>query len=886
MIGKLIQSLRGAIEERKHSLSPQEVAALSRMVDEKAREFIEVRLGVPIHKFTSYDSYLKAGCKKVWASMRAVDLIAATAVSANFKVVDTRSQEGNTQVAMSPKDQEWMRFAKGGFLERPNPYDTWEELIKLTVAHLEFTGNGYWVKDDFDLRGRPTALFPLLPQHVEAVPDRLNKVALYKYRVNGQTLEFKPEDVLHFRYPNPDDIMLGLGAIESGESIYKRFLAKNDLDLQFMSNGSQPSGILTLDDASVTDEEEWDKLKTKYNKEYGGVKNAGRTAFLNGKWSYHKLGLTMQEMEAIESEKWTVEQIFMNHGVPLSIAGVRNASNYACVPAGELVTTKHGPVPIEELSAGDTIYQFDPVEGTIEVPVEAIIEQPDAEVLELRTTNRMLRASDNHPVLCLKRTPGTGRYGKRVEAELEYRRMDEISVGDAIVCLDELPEGKGRIPLDTWHESEAAYALGQYVGDGCGASMTRARIGGFSIATHEDEGYQDVVAEAVHKGFGFAVSKCRTYIRWHSADFAEEMVKAGFSGRSGEKRIPEWVFSMSNELKMQFAAGLIDSDGTVAPRGTIVFSVANELLARDFQHLLMSLGIPTANVLPCHQKTNFGEVTNWRFSCGILAENKRIPLRHPKKLGRLLAAETKGGKKGKGIAYSLHLPESFSLPKGYGLQKVTSIRSLGVMPVFDLATVKNHNFIVSGIVTHNTSKMEEANFRRYKVVPVIDIIVGRINADGFLQAAAPGLKLAYELYGVIDVEQIAKVHLPLVREGVITRNEMRELVGFKRLEDNPHMDQITVPAHSIPIELAGLANLSNEDMLRVYGDIIGGATEDAIDDIDIPDNPGGSNGGGSDGDDDKPNSPNSGPFPPPKKGKASPVRSYPARPRSGKKGRR
>lgn len=425
---------------------------MSRLPDQKGRDFIEYRLGVPIHKFADYNSYVEAGTKKVWATYRACHLISATAVSANYRIIDTTSIDNSITVEPNAKDTDSVAFAKGKFLNRPNPFDTWEELIDMTVFHLELTGNAYWLKDDIDLAGRPSSIFPLLPQHIRLVPSRTDKVALYEYRVNGETLKFTPEKIIHFKYSNPGDLLHGLGSVEGAEELYKNFIAKSELKLKFLENGAQPSGVMTLDDGTVTDDEEWGKLRKKFQTEYAGGKNAGKVAFLNGKWSYHKLGLTMAEMESIEDEKWTVEQIFLNHGVPLSIAGVQGAANYA------------------------------------------------------------------------------------------------------------------------------------------------------------------------------------------------------------------------------------------------------------------------------------------------------------------------------------------------------------------------------------TARMDEMNFRRYKIVPLIDIIVGKINSDGFIQKTNPNFTLTYELYGVIDTEQIAKVHLPLVREGIITRNEMREVLGFRRIE-NPLLDQIMVMNHTIPIEMAGLASLSNEDMLRAYGEIVGGDVE-------------------------------------------------------------
>ena len=53
-----------------------------------------------------------------------------------------------------------------------------------------------------------------------------------------------------------------------------------------------PFGILTKKEV-LEDEGAWKSFRQKFNFDYGGKNNAGKTAFLNGDWSYHKLGLTI-----------------------------------------------------------------------------------------------------------------------------------------------------------------------------------------------------------------------------------------------------------------------------------------------------------------------------------------------------------------------------------------------------------------------------------------------------------------------------------------------------------------------------------------------------------------------------------------------------------------
>jgi HK97 family phage portal protein len=321
--------------------TPAELAYLSRMPSStKERNFIETRLGVPLHRFADYNSYLEVGCKRVWASYRACKLISAVIVSATYKM------------QMGDDDESERVTSSGEFLRKPNPYDSWEELIEMWVFHMELTGSAFWLKDEVDLLGRPLHLYPLLPQYMRIVPDATDKVAKYIYKVNGTEVEFAPEEIIHFRCPHPMSLHWGLGSVESSESLFSGFINRNVLEEKFMENGAQVSGILVRDSETDVDPEQWQALKKKFNLEYAGKRNAGKTAFLNGKWAYHKLGMTMAEMQSMEQEKWGVEQIFLNHGVPLSVAGIQGAANYATAKQDEINFRRYKVVPLIDTLVG------------------------------------------------------------------------------------------------------------------------------------------------------------------------------------------------------------------------------------------------------------------------------------------------------------------------------------------------------------------------------------------------------------------------------------------------------------------------------------------------------------------------------------------------------
>lgn len=275
--------------------------------------------GLPISTFGSYESYLKAVSGQLWASWKALDIVGNAVRSTPYKVVKIGKTDPVTVQGLSQ------------LLLSPNPTMNWGELLYLIAMHVKATGNSYLFKSEATLGGdRPKALIPMNPKRVEIKTDtRTGEVIGYMYtRSDGMRMPFDVEEVIHIRRPNPNSDYYGLGDIEAAEPLFNDAINRDNWATRFWKNGAAPSGLLVCED-NITDEEEWEKAKRKFQREYGGSENSGKTAWLTGKWRYEQIGLTAVDMQDLEKRRLTVEEIFNLHGVPLSIAGVRGAANYA-----------------------------------------------------------------------------------------------------------------------------------------------------------------------------------------------------------------------------------------------------------------------------------------------------------------------------------------------------------------------------------------------------------------------------------------------------------------------------------------------------------------------------------------------------------------------------
>lgn len=308
-------------------------------LDTKAREYIEKRAGIPISMLSDYEGYIETYTGAVWATYRACDLTAATIAQAEFFVRDKVSKKPIIE-------------SKGlsALLEQPNPFDSWEELVYFTGLNLKLTGNAYWLKDG--PVNRPSALYPLLTANMKITPDAKTKIKQYEYSVNGAIVKYKPEEIIHFRKPHPADFVLGIGDVEGASKLMDSYINRGALEEKFLTNGAQPSGVMTRKGEDITDPAQWKAFKDKFNAEYAGRSNAGKIAFINGEWEFLRVGLTQQEMQSMEKERWAIAQIFAAHGVPLSVAGLEAAANYATARVEDMNFRRYTCVSLLKLISG------------------------------------------------------------------------------------------------------------------------------------------------------------------------------------------------------------------------------------------------------------------------------------------------------------------------------------------------------------------------------------------------------------------------------------------------------------------------------------------------------------------------------------------------------
>jgi HK97 family phage portal protein len=190
-------------------------------------------------------------------------------------------------------------------------------LLELTTLYQEVLGSAYWYLA-FNPFGVPAEIWILPSQNVtprrEANSSRL--VDYYEYRVGTQEQRFRPEEIIHFRYPDPRNPYTGglspLRACYEHVALTSDYLAFKQATWE---NAALPSAVISP--AEVIGEEERARLETQWNQKYrkGG---AGKILVAESSMKVDILSHSLGDLAALAEYGKTKEEIANAFHCPLA----------------------------------------------------------------------------------------------------------------------------------------------------------------------------------------------------------------------------------------------------------------------------------------------------------------------------------------------------------------------------------------------------------------------------------------------------------------------------------------------------------------------------------------------------------------------------------------
>ncbi|HPA14898.1 MAG TPA: phage portal protein [Desulfobacterales bacterium] len=208
--------------------------------------------------------------------------------------------------------------------DQPNPIMTSLELRELLMGHLCLRGNSYCLIERD--AGAVVALWPLHPDRVTVEVD--GRELLYIYQSDGKEEKYRMEDILHIRGMSSDG-MIGYSPLALLRDSFGHAKALSAYSANFFKNGASPGGILSTPNALKP--EALANLRKAWAEGHQGKGNHHRVAILDGDLKWQSVGISPEDSQMIESQKFSVVEIARCFRVPLNLIMDYERSTYSNV---------------------------------------------------------------------------------------------------------------------------------------------------------------------------------------------------------------------------------------------------------------------------------------------------------------------------------------------------------------------------------------------------------------------------------------------------------------------------------------------------------------------------------------------------------------------------
>ncbi len=219
-------------------------------------------------------------------------------------------------------------------LDRPNPETTKADAIYIIQSHKKLAGDAFWLK--IRNGGQISALRMLPPDKItlnlmSPTAEQPAAIRSYNYKdvIDGQKINvtYEPQDIIHFKKPNPNNQFRGLGAVEALASTIDLDNLTTETSKKFFLNGAISNFALTTD-AKIT-EEQLARLKAEFTSTYSGVDKAFRTMILGGGLKPVDISYSNKDMEFSTQLEWYRDKIMYVFGNTKAALGMIDDVNRA-----------------------------------------------------------------------------------------------------------------------------------------------------------------------------------------------------------------------------------------------------------------------------------------------------------------------------------------------------------------------------------------------------------------------------------------------------------------------------------------------------------------------------------------------------------------------------
>lgn len=201
------------------------------------------------------------------------------------------------------------------------------QLIESAVSDMLISGNGYLLKhrnSDGEVFALQRVPYMLMSVKGELVPTM--------YKLDSIEKEYKPDDIIHFRFYNPENSTIGVSPLEGLREVLAEEWEKAKYSSGFWKNAARISGVIERPlEAKEMSEAAARNFRQQWQEMYAGDENSGKTALLEEGMTFKPISFSPKETEYIESRKLNREECARAFHIPPPMVGILDRSTFSNV---------------------------------------------------------------------------------------------------------------------------------------------------------------------------------------------------------------------------------------------------------------------------------------------------------------------------------------------------------------------------------------------------------------------------------------------------------------------------------------------------------------------------------------------------------------------------
>lgn len=246
-----------------------------------------------------------------------IDKIATVTSAVDFDLFKILNEEGEAEKVHSHEVLD--------LIYKPNENQTKTEFMRILTINLKLSGETFirLVREGEKIVG----MFNIRPDIVDVeFNDTGNGPELvYKVYTGGEILTFTNYEMVHIKFPDPENPLRGAGVLRPAFSRITSEQKAMELQKNTFANNGRPDGILSV--KGLNSQEGTDKLKRKMKNTFAGKNKEERIAIISSEMTYQQVSLNAKDMDFMESLKFLRDDILAGLGVPKELVTMEDGGS-------------------------------------------------------------------------------------------------------------------------------------------------------------------------------------------------------------------------------------------------------------------------------------------------------------------------------------------------------------------------------------------------------------------------------------------------------------------------------------------------------------------------------------------------------------------------------